>query len=97
MIERKDRMVGFGQVNIKPMADHTFGKEIKYFGIALLYSLSHFLKLGYGLFDFSKWIQMLQVKEEYYSETIYFKPIAGLQSLISLYLLILWVTSSFKI
>jgi uncharacterized protein YjbI with pentapeptide repeats len=72
-----------------------FTKEMKYLFISLTYSFSRSLRLGFGLFDFSKWVQMMQLRNFKYKETYFLKPISVVQSLISLYLIILWIKASF--
>lgn len=68
-----------------------FITEIKFLKISFSYSLTRTLRLGIGLFDFSRWFQLIQIREFRYSETGYLRPVSGIQSIISLYLIFLWL------
>jgi hypothetical protein len=69
--------------------------EAQYLSNSLIFSFSKSLRLGFGIFDFSKWIQMMQVREYTFNETNYLRPITGVQSLISLFLIFLWISATF--
>jgi len=85
------------KMSFVPDNNFNLKNEWLFFKTAMLYSFTRSLRLGFGLFDFSKWIQMLQIKEKNFSETHYLKVLAGMQSLISIYLIFLWITASFKL
>ncbi len=69
--------------------------ELKQALTALHISLMSSFQIGFYHVDISAWIARLQSMSYYYVTTGWIRPIAGLQSLISIYLVVLWALSYF--
>jgi uncharacterized protein YjbI with pentapeptide repeats len=69
--------------------------EWRVFRISLFFSATRALHLGYGGLDLGRWLQMLTKREYELRPKHWSRTLAGLQSLISLYLIVMWVLTEF--
>lgn len=72
-----------------------FLSEWRVLRISLFFSATRALHLGYGDLDLGRWLQMLTKREYEIKPKHWSRSFAGLQSLISLYLIVMWLLTEF--
>lgn len=74
---------------------HWLASEWRVLRISLFFSAARALHLGYGELDLGRWLQMLTKREYELRPKHWTRAIAGWQSLISLYLIVMWLLTEF--
>jgi uncharacterized protein YjbI with pentapeptide repeats len=98
-VNKPDRRTRAVPIAIQPWTAPTWSGRLKALlravTIALFFSLTSAFSLGYGQFNVGTWISQVQPREHTFRGTGWVRSLAGLQSLLSVYLVALWVITYF--